>query len=218
MPSLARNRRSNIAAFCSFGHATHSPHPGHLPARHLPVRIRSFATKGHRERKGNLLRVLRALAVIVAPKPRVGSRFRRAWWRQFHGDPIPNRTGWAHAGTGQKNRWQKDRITESWMPRRAWWSFAPKGQRHTSPGHRPGKAMENRFPSPEGAAQTTDGHVVLPFQGDGICFPKTPGRCPGLICSGPCGANDQSPNNDPRSAPGGHWHCSAACFCSNPSV
>ena len=64
------------------------------------------------------------------------------------------------------------------MPRRAWWYFAPKGQRHNSPGHRPGKTNEGRFLSPEGATQKCNGHLVMPFQGVGIVFPSEPRALP----------------------------------------
>jgi hypothetical protein len=57
--------------------------------------------------------------------------------------------------------------------------FAPKGQPHSSPGHRPGTTDSPVNPALKGP------HMPGPLQGGIVARLGFPGRCPGLECSGP---------------------------------
>ncbi len=67
--------------------------------------------------------------------------------------------------------------------------LAPKGQPHTSPGQRPGNDRQNVAQALKGRHKRPNAVTLLcPFRATKGCCSPDPGRCPGLICSGPLGA------------------------------
>jgi hypothetical protein len=69
-------------------------------------------------------------------------------------------------------------------------SAAPKEHRQFSPGQRPGNAVNAE---PIALKGRNDGQLRLlfrPFRASNSTQIKTPGRCPGLVCSGPFRAED----------------------------
>ena len=78
--------------------------------------------------------------------------------------------------------------------------FAPKGPQHTSPGHRPGFPCGVTFRQPAAGETEPKSPATFCFALSGLgCYsaafskaPLFPGRCPGLICFDPFGANSQA--------------------------
>ena len=73
--------------------------------------------------------------------------------------------------------------------------LAPKGPKQISPGQRPGDRIDHPNPSPERATHAwSEALSCAALSGLFWGEPRFPGRCPGLVCSGPFGAGKNIPD------------------------